>query len=432
MKVKCPNCGEVIDLSESDSAEIIKQVRTAEFDAEITDYKKRFEAEKESALKMVEIEAAGKLKDEIAKKDAEAAEFRAKLESNENEKQLAIAKIKSDMQDKINDLNTQIISVNSEKQVAITQAVAEKQLEITELKAKLAATETSEKLAVTEALSESDKKYAVILKSKEEELEAQKHETDYYKDLKARMSTKAIGESLELHCQNDYDMYLRTLLPSAYFEKDNEISQTGSKGDYIFREERDGVPLLSIMFEMKTEMETTENKHKNEYFFKELDKDRREKVCEYAVLISLLESDSEYYNQGIVDVSHRYPKMYVIRPQFLVPLITLLRNAALNSHSYRTELAQIKEQNVDVTNFESDLESFKIAFSRSCELTGKSFNTAISQIDKAIKDLEGVKDALTASGKHLIAADNKLEDLTIKKLTRKNPTMKAKFEEVRN
>lgn len=432
MRVKCPNCGEVIDLSESDSAAIINQVRNAEFETEIAEYKKRFETEKESALKMAEIEATSRLKDALAKKDEESANLRVKIESNESEKQLAVAKATSDLQTKINELNTQVISMRSEAQIAVTQAVSEKQLEVTELKAKLASTETSEKLAITEALSEADKKYAMMLKSKEEELEAQKQETAYYKDLKARMSTKAIGESLEIHCQDSYDMYLRSLLPTAYFEKDNDISETGSKGDYIFREDKDGIPLLSIMFEMKTEMETTENKHKNDYFFKELDKDRREKGCEYAVLVSLLESDSEYYNQGIVDVSHRYPKMYVIRPQFLVPLITLLRNAALNSHSYRTELTQIKDQNIDVTNFESDLGSFKIAFSKSCELTGKSFNTAITQIDKAIRDLEGVKDALIASGKHLIAADNKLEDLTVKKLTRKNPTMKAKFEEARS
>lgn len=432
MKVKCPECGHVIDLSESDSAAIISQVRTEEFDKELASYKERLEKEKEAELKMAELESSGKMKEELSKQEAIIAELKAKIAAGDNEKQLAVTKALSEKQDEINTLKTRITNLSSEKEIAVTQAVAAQQTEIVELKARLASAETAEKLAVTEALAEEAKKHAEILKTKEEELEEAQREVDYYKNKKLTMSTKAIGESLELHCQDEYDMRLRPLIPHAYFEKDNEISESGSKGDYIFREEKDGIPLLSIMFEMKNDSETTENRHKNSDFFKELDKDRREKGCEYAVLVSLLENESELYNQGIVDVSHRYPKMFVIRPQFLVPLITLLRNAALSAHESKLELATVREQNIDVTNFESDLEAFKAGFSRSCELTGKKFEEAINQIDKAIKDLERVKEALTSSGKHLIAADNKLEDLTIKKLTRKNPTMKAKFDEARD
>lgn len=432
MKIKCPNCGDIFDLSENETAEIIKQVRNAEFDAEIASYKERFEAEKSAALKLAEAEAAAKTNEALAKKDAEIADFTSRLNSAESEKNLAVAQATTAMQSEISELKNKITQITAENQIAITEAVAGKQTEIAELKAKLEASATSEKLAVTEAVAEADRKYLEIIKGKDEEIETQKQEVAYYRDLKARKSTKAIGESLELHCQDDFDMHLRSVLPQGvYFEKDNEISESGSKGDYIYREEMDGIPLLSIMFEMKNDSEETENRHKNEYFFKELDKDRKEKGCEYAVLVSLLESDSEYYNQGIVDVSHRYPKMFVIRPQFLIPLITLLRNASLSAHSSKLELEQIREQNIDVTNFETKLNDFKDGFSKSCMLTGKKFNDAIDQIDKAIKDLEKVKEALTASGKHLIAADNQLEDLSIKKLTYKNPTMKAKFDEAR-
>ena len=389
MVVICPKCGETIDLSESDSAQIIKQVRTAEFDAEVKDYKDRIKKEKDAEVKAAKTQIEADVQKSIYEKEAEISKLRAKT----------------------------------------SEDLIKKQSEIDNLKTRLESTETEKQLAVTKAIQNAEKEYQAKLEEKETELQKQKEEVAYYRDMKARKSTKAIGESLELHCQDEYDMHLRPLLPDAYFEKDNEISETGSKGDYIYREEKDGIPLLSIMFEMKNDSEETEVRHKNEYFFKELDKDRREKGCEYAVLVSMLESDSEYYNQGIVDVSHRYPKMFVIRPQFLIPLITLLRNSALAAHESRLELEQMKMQNIDVTNFENKLNVFKDKFSRSCELTGKKFEDAITQIDKAIKDLEKVKEALTASGKHLVAADNQLEDLTIKKLTYNNPTMKAKFTE---
>lgn len=409
MIVKCPKCGETIDLSESDSAEIIKQVRTAEFDAEVKDYKQRMEKEKESEIKAIKVQAESDAQKVLSEKDKELNELRLKLTEGEAKKQLEITEAKN----------------------SVKEEMLKKQSEIESLSLKLNSAETEKQLAVTKAVQDTEKQYREQLNEKEAELQKQKEEVAYYRDMKARKSTKAIGESLELHCQDEYDIHLRPVLPDAYFEKDNEISETGSKGDYIFREEKDGIPLLSIMFEMKNDSEETETRHKNEYFFKELDKDRKEKGCEYAVLVSMLESDSEYYNQGIVDVSHRYPKMFVIRPQFLIPLITLLRNSALAAHESKLELEQIKGQNIDVTNFEDKLNSFKDKFSRSCELTGKKFEDAISQIDKAIKDLEKVKEALTASGKHLVAADNQLEDLTIKKLTYNNPTMKAKFEEIK-
>ncbi len=417
MKIKCPNCNETFDLSENEVAEIIKQVRNAEFTAEIDDYKERLAKEKEDALKMAELEADKRLK-------------------------AALTEAKEKTQETIDELKEQLLNLRAESKTAVSEAltkqeaklnatIVKSQAEVTALKAKLDAVESEKKLAVTEAVTELEKKHYELVRAKDLEIEEQKREVEYYKDFKAKQSTKAIGESLEKYCKTEYDMRMRPMIPDAYFEKDNVISETGSKGDYIFREEQQGVELLSIMFEMKNEMETTAGKHRNEDFLKELDKDRREKNCEYAVLVSMLEADSEYYNQGIVDMSYRYPKMFVIRPQFMLPLISLLRNAALASHKSKVELEAMKEQNIDVTHFEDDLADFKAKFARSCELTGKSFKKAIEQIDKAINDLQSVKDALTNSEKHLIAADNKLEDLSIEKLTKKNPTMRAKFEEAR-
>lgn len=263
----------------------------------------------------------------------------------------------------------------------------------------------------------------------EGELQQAQTQIDFYKDLKARMSTKMIGESLEVHCQTQFDQIRSTAFRNAYFEKDND-ARTGSKGDFIFRDySDDGVEYLSIMFEMKNEMETTATKHKNEDFFKELDKDRKEKGCEYAVLVSMLESDNELYNQGIVDVSHKYEKMYVIRPQFFIPLISLLKNASLNALQYKQELLAVREQNLDITHFEEDLATFKTGFARNYELASRKFKDAIDEIDKSIQHLQKIKDALTSSENNLRLANNKADDLTIKKLTKNNPTMRARFEE---
>lgn len=399
MELKCPHCGKSFTVDESDYSNIVKQIRDHEFNEELSNIKKHLEQEKESAIKLA-------------------------VNENKNELEKRIAELEGDLK-----------AAEANKKIAVNEALEEKKTEINELKNKLSQLKTQSELKLQAELNKEKEEYKAIFDdykaSTEQKLKEKDSELDYYKNLKLNMSTKMVGESLERHCEDDYNMHLRSVLPEAYFEKDNEISETGSKGDFIFREKKDDVELLSIMFEMKNEMDTTENKHKNEYFFKELDKDRKEKKCEYAVLVSMLEADSEYYNQGIVDVSHKYEKMYVIRPQFLCPLITLLRNAALNAHSYKTELADVRAQNIDVSNFEDELEKFKLAFGKNCEQTSKRFKDAIDQIDKSIKDLEKVKEALTMSEKHMIAADNKLEDLTIKKLTKNSPVMRAAFEEVK-
>ena len=495
IELKCPNCGEVFTADEDAAASIIKQVRDSEFNKELDEYKKNLEKQQASAIELIKKEEEAKVKDLSSKKDQEITELQGKLAKAgadadlaianavaEKEKQLTELKAKAESdavkamaeaEKKIAELEGKLAKAGADADLAVANAVAEKEKQLTELKARAEADaakaeaerakavsdakaemskEISEKdkeiLELKAAVSEGSSKNELALLTQKSELEAgfneklgklneeldqAKRDVEYYRDLKARMSTKMVGESLERHCMQTYDTYLRPLLPASYFEKDNELSETGSKGDFIYRENSDdGVEVLSIMFEMKNEMDSTASAgtgHTNESFFKELDKDRREKKCEYAVLVSLLEADNEYYNQGIVDVSHRYPKMYVIRPQFLVPMITLLRNLAVNTYQCKKELADYKAQNIDVTNFEKKLNAFKDGFTRSCGLTQKKFDDAIVQIDNAIRDLQKVKDALTMSGKHLTEADNKLEDLTVRRLTYGNPTMKAAFAE---
>ena len=335
-------------------------------------------------------------------------------------------------------------------QAGIPQANAKHKQEVSELKAQLANAQTERKLAVAQATTTVEKErdqLASQLKSSEYEQQLQLQTTKdkyesalrlkdeqiaQYKDLKAKLSTKMVGETLEQHCENEFNKLRATAFRNAYFEKDND-ARTGSKGDFIYREnDGEGNEIISIMFEMKNENETTATKHKNEDFFKELDKDRREKKCEYAVLVTLLEADNEYYNTGIVDVSHRYPKMYVIRPQFFIPMITILRNAALNSLDYKRELVAVRNQNIDITHFEENMEAFKTAFSRNYELASRKFQTAIDEIDKTINHLQKTKEALMSSENNLRLANNKAEDLTIKRLTRGNPTMQAKFDELKN
>ncbi len=398
-EIKCPKCGEVFQVEESGYAAIVKQVRDKEFGKELRERTAQLEAEKESAVLLAKSEEKRAFLDTIAKKEAELAALREKVASEENQKRLEI----------------------SEAVMEKEKELADKKNEITALRAQVEAGEKERQLK-EQALKE---KYEEKLRAKEEQIA-------YYKDFKARQSTKMVGESLERHCETEFNRLRATGFQSAYFEKDND-AKTGSKGDYIFREaDENGVEFISIMFEMKNEMEQTATKKKNEDFLKELHKDRREKGCEYAVLVSLLEPDSELYNSGIVDVSYRYPKMYVIRPQFFIPMITLLRNAARNALEYRQELAAVRSQNLDISRFESDMNEFKEKFSRNYRLASEKFQKAIHEIDETIKHLQKTKDALLSSENNLRLANDKAESLSIKRLTRNNPTMAEKFKELEN
>ena len=372
-EIKCPNCGEVFQVDETVYDKIVKQVRDREFDRELE--------RREELL--------------AAKNELEIEKLNARLSAASTEKKLAVNQ------------------ANSEKE----RELAEKDILISKLKGEIASKDNENKLK-TQALKE---QYEEKIKLKDEQIE-------YYRDFKAKQSTKMVGESLEQHCDYEFNKIRASAFPNAYFEKDND-ARSGSKGDFIFRDmDENGTEFISIMFEMKNETDTTSTKKKNEDFFKELDKDRREKNCEYAVLVSLLEIDNELYNTGIVDVSYKYPKMYVVRPQFFIPIITLLRNAAMNSLEYRQELETIRHQNIDISNFEEKMNLFKEGFSRNYRLASDKFQTAIDEIDKSISHLQKIKDALISSENNLRLANDKAEDLTIKKLTRGNPTMKALFD----
>ena len=391
-ELKCPKCGEVFQVDESGYAAIVKQVRDKEFSKEISDRETAYLKEKEAAVQIASSKAVEDKNKLLADKDLEIAQLKS---------QLQLAKTNADM--------------------AMMTAMQEKDATILQLKNQIAL-EGSQWELKEKSLHE---RHADEIRRKNEEI-------TYYKDFKARQSTKMVGESLEQHCEIEFNKLRATAFPNAYFEKDNDV-KTGTKGDYIYREfSDDGVEFISIMFEMKNEMDSTATKHKNEDFFKKLDKDRTDKGCEYAVLVSMLESDSELYNNGIVDVSYKYPKMYVVRPQFFIPIITLLRNAAANSLKYRRELQEIKNQNIDITNFEADMNDFKDKFSRNFRLASEKFRKAIEEIDKTIDHLQKTKDALLSSENNLRLANNKAEDLTIKRLTRNNPTMAAKFAELEN
>ncbi len=408
-EIKCPKCGEIFQVDESGYAAIVKQVRDKEFEKEIISRESQFQNEKEAAIKLAQSETERKYQDIIiskekelfnttAQKNVEILELKAKIESYEKDKNLELNKFE----------------IEKEK------ALAEKDKQIAELTNKI---ETNEKENLLKELSLKEQ-YKIQLQFKEEEIAR-------YKDFKARLSTKMVGESLEQHCELEFNKLRATGFQNAYFEKDND-AKTGSKGDYIFREANpEGIEIVSIMFEMKNEMDTTSTKKKNEDFLKELDKDRREKNCEYAVLVSLLEPENELYNSGIVDMSHKFPKMYVIRPQFFIPIITLLRNAALNSLQYKQELAIIRSQNIDISNFEESMNDFKEKFARNYEIASKKFKTAIEEIDKTIDHLQKTKEALLSSENNLRLANNKAEDLSIKRLTKNNPTMAAKFAELK-
>lgn len=403
-EIKCPNCGEVFVVDESGYAQIVQQVRDKEFDKELRRREEELAGKQESELRLLRLEqkqeydaALAKKETELQKRDQLIARLQAQISGTETEKKLAVAEVVSEKD----------------------RELSEKTTEITALKSQLANKATENELK-EQALQ---KQYEEKLKMKDEQIE-------YYKDFKARQSTKMIGESLEQHCLNQFNALRMTAFPNAYFEKDND-ARTGSKGDFIFREAVDGVEFISIMFEMKNEMDETATKHKNEDFLKELDKDRREKKCEYAVLVSLLEIDNELYNNGIVDVSYRYEKMYVIRPQFFIPMITLLRNAALNSLQYRRELELARHQQVDILRFEENMNTFKEGFARNYRIASERFKTAIDEIDKTITHLQKTKDALLASENNLRLANHKAEDLSIKRLTKNAPAVKAMFDELK-
>lgn len=409
-EIKCPKCGEVFQVDESGYSAIVKQVRDKEFSKEIQNREAQFESEKESAILLAKLEAEKMFNEKLNKKENELSEVEVKKDREIAELKNKLATFDKDKELEINKLITKLNTELSEKDSHIATLKGEKALTEKECQLK------------EQSLKE---QYEEKLRFKEEEIAR-------YKDFKSKLSTKMVGESLEQHCEIEFNQLRATGFKNAYFEKDND-AKTGSKGDYIYRDKNaEGIEFISIMFEMKNEMDTTSTKKKNEDFLKELDKDRREKNCEYAVLVSLLEPESELYNAGIVDMSHRYPKMYVIRPQFFIPIITLLRNAASNSLEYKRELEIIKAQNVDVSNFEAEMNDFKDKFSRNFRLASEKFQKAIEEIDKTIDHLQKTKEALLSSENNLRLANSKAEDLSIKRLTKNNPTMAAKFEELKD
>lgn len=420
-EIICPHCKKAFKIDEAGFADILKQVRDREFDKELHDRLALLEKEKESAVKLAEATTKNVLQSEVAKKDTELAELKAQKDALVNE-------LKAEKDAEIARLQAQVKSAETEKKLAVTEAVAKIEKERDKLSGELKNKDTEKQLIET-SLKE---KFAAELKTKEDIIRHKDEEIALRKDMKLRLSTKMIGETLEQHCETEFNKLRATGFQNAYFEKDND-SKTGSKGDYVYREsDQDGNEIISIMFEMKNEGDETATKHKNEDFLRELDKDRSEKGCEYAVLVSLLEAENELYNTGIVDVSHKYPKMYVVRPQFFIPIITLLRNAAMNSLKYKAELALVRNQNVDITNFEENINKFKEGFAKNYDLASRKFKTAIEEIDKTIDHLQKTKDALLSSENNLRLANNKAEDLTIKKLTRGNQTMVDKFAELHN
>ncbi len=391
-EVICPHCEKAFKIDEAGYADILKQVRDSEFKQQLDERLELAERDKRNAVELAKTKVASEFQNATAAKDAKIQELNAKIDAGEVAQKLAI-----------------------------TEAVSVVEKDRDELKSSLERSKLEKQLG-EKSLKD---KYETQIKDRDDAIER-------LRDMKARLSTKMVGETLEQHCETEFNRIRATAFPRAHFEKDND-ARTGSKGDYIFRDSvEDGTEIVSIMFEMKNESDETATKKKNEDFLKELDKDRTEKSCEYAVLVSLLEPDSELYNSGIVDVSHRYPKMYVVRPQFFIPIITLLRNAAQNSLKYKTELALVKAQNIDITEFEDELEAFKTGFARNYELASKKFKTAIDEIDKTIDHLQKTKDALLGSENNLRLANNKADDLTVKKLTKGNPTMAAKFAELQN
>jgi hypothetical protein len=459
-EIICPHCGEAFKIDEAGYAHILKQVRDSEFEQQLHERLELAEQAKRNAVELAETKAASELQRAAASKDAEIQELKARLAADEVARQLAITEAVVAVEKERDAFANKLEQAKRENQTTselaearlvneVQKAAASKDTEIQGLKTKLDSIEVRQKLAITEAVSAVEKERDELKNNLERaELEKQlaekslkdKYETqikdrddaiERLRDLKARLSTKMVGETLEQHCETEFNRIRATAFPRAYFEKDND-ARTGSKGDYIFRDSDEAATeIVSIMFEMKNESDRTATKNKNEDFLKELDKDRSEKGCEYAVLVSLLEPDSELFNTGIVDVFHRYPKMYVVRPQFFLPIITLLRNAAMNSLKYKSELALVKAQNIDITNFETELETFKTGFAKNYDLASRRFQMAIEEIDKSIEHLQKTREALLGTDRNLRLANDKAQDVTIKKLTRGNPTMATKFGELK-
>ncbi len=390
-EIICPHCEKAFKVDEAGYADIVKQVHNSEFEQQLHERLELAEKEKANAVELVKERAELEMQKASAAKDSQIQELKAKLDNNEDKQELAITKALSLVEKERDELK------NGLREAELKKELAEKSLK---------------------------DKYETQIKDRDDAIER-------LKDMKARLSTKMVGETLEQHCETEFNRIRATAFPNAYFDKDNDAS-SGSKGDYIFKDmDEGGTEIVSIMFEMKNESDATSTKKKNEHFFAELNKDREEKKCEYAVLVSLLESESELYNSGIVDVSYQFPKMYVIRPQFFIPIITLLRNASMKSLEFKTELARVKEQSIDITSFEDDLEKFKDAFGRNYDIASRKFEKAIAEIDKSIDHLQKTKDALLGTENNLRLANNKAQDVTIKKLTRRNPTMASKFEELK-
>lgn len=459
-EIICPHCNKAFKIDEAGYADILKQVRDGDFEKQLHERLELAEQDKRNAVELAQAKLTHELQRATSAKDFEIQQLRAKLEAGEVAGKLAVAEavggIERQRDALLNDLDKakrehEALSQLAEAKLiaALQNAAATKDAEIQSLRARLDANALAQELAVTQAVSAVEKEREELknglsrvalekqlaetaLKDKyETQLRDRDDAIERLRDMKARLSTKMVGETLEQHCATEFDRLRATAFPRAYFEKDND-ARSGSKGDFIFRDrDETGAEIVSIMFEMKNENDETATKKRNEDFFKELDKDRSAKGCEYAVLVSLLEPDSELYNTGIVDVSHRHPKMYVVRPQFFIPIITLLRNAAMNSLQYKTELALVKAQNVDITHFEAQLDDFKTAFGRNWRLASDGFEEAVKRIDDAIKDLEKTKEALHKSANNLRLANDKAEDLTVKRLTRGNPTMAAKFAELK-
>ena len=484
-EITCPNCHKTFTISEEEYKSIRAQLRDQEFVAALHEREQAFEQSKLDAVKIAEAAVTKDLQQVISEKAAEISSLKAQLVTKTTENELAVknavaekekqiaelaARIEAAMEAKtaavnevvaqkdteISILQGQIGNKESEYKLKLQEEVAQKEAEIARLNAQIEANKTEQELAVQKAVSEKtgeltqkdleieklkgqldnkEKEAELAQKnlkaSYEQQLELKDEQIGQLKDFKAKQSTKMVGESLEVFCKNEFDRIRAIGFQNATFEKDNKVSETGSKGDFIFRETEDDVEFISIMFEMKNEMDTTATKHKNEDFFKELDKDRKEKKCEYAVLVTLLEPENDLYNNGIVDVSHKYEKMYVVRPQFFIPIITLLRNAARNSLKYQKELVTVRNQNIDITNFEAKLNEFKDKFDRDCRLADNSFDAAIKDIDKTIKKLEDIKKDLQLTKTHMNQADSKLQAITVKKLVKGNLTMAVKFEELK-
>lgn len=460
-EIICPHCGKAFKIDEAGYADILKQVRDNDFEKQLHERLELAEQEKNSAIELATAKAGSELQKAAAVKDSEIQQLKARLDAEEVSRKLAVAEALRAIEKERDALANELEQARREQDATsklaeakllneLQKSAAQKDTEIQALRATLSAREVAQKLAITEAVGAVERERdelkgglerAALEKQLAEKSLKDKYETqikdrddaiERLRDMKARLSTKMVGETLEQHCETEFNRIRATAFPRAYFEKDND-ARSGSKGDYIFRDlEEAGTEIVSIMFEMKNESDQTATKSKNEDFLKELDKDRVEKGCEYAVLVSLLEPDSELYNTGIVDVFHRYPKMYIVRPQFFIPIITLLRNAAMNSLKYKSELALVKSQNIDITNFEAGLEDFKSAFAKNFDLASRRFQTAIDEIDKSIDHLQKTKDALLGADRNLRLANDKAQDVTIKKLTRGNPTMAAKFAELKN